>query len=289
MSPPSANMIAALLLPLAVAGCSLWKSPGKEPSKLPLPRMAADAVVLEIATIHVPAESQETAEGVWQEADELHLDVELRRELTANGVRCGLLGSALPDALHELMIQDDNKPSADGEAGPVAGSDLTTTTRIQSRRGQRNRIITTPTREQLHVMTIEDGQVCGRSYKQAHGELSVKTFPQDNGLVRLEITPEVHHGQAKQVFVGGENSFVPQVLQDRTEFAQLRIETTIGLGQTLIISCTSPATGLGGSFFAETSGEKSRTKLLLIRLAQTQLDDLFAPGQVRAPIVTPTQ
>ena len=46
-------------------------------------------------------------------------------------------------------------------------------------------------------------------------------------------------------------------------------------GQTLILSCTPESKGLGQNFFVDTSHGDPQQKLLLIRLAQTQRDDLF--------------
>jgi hypothetical protein len=67
-------------------------------------------------------------------------------------------------------------------------------------------------------------------------------------------------------------------------FDNLRIETLLTPGQTLVLCGTEPLVGMGRQFFT-TGGapDTAGKRLLLIRLASTQYDDLFSPERVVAP------
>jgi hypothetical protein len=77
-------------------------------------------------------------------------------------------------------------------------------------------------------------------------------------------------------YVGGDQTFMLQAGRDTHEFDDLRIECLLSPGQTLAITKTLDAKGLGGHFFAADAAASSIGSMMLIRLAQTQLDDLFS-------------
>ena len=58
-------------------------------------------------------------------------------------------------------------------------------------------------------------------------------------------------------------------------------------GQSLVLSTTLDVKGLGESFFSHDAASGAVRRILLIRFAQTQFDDLFMPGQTSAPLATP--
>lgn len=279
-----------LLLAIGLAGgCALWKKTPHEPSSLPAARMSPDSVVLEISLVDVPADARESLEPMWAEIDEQHLPFDVRRRLRANGIRCGLAGTQLPATLRQLLERRENRETVDPEEGaPRVGSN-STQQRIQSRAGRRNRIVTSETRPSMAVMTNDDDAVRGQTCQQAHCELALKTFPQGDGRVQLEITPEIQHGVPQQRIMGGDNAFRIVTDQERLLFDTLRMHAMLAPGQTLVLSCTPEMAGLGGQFFTNLRSGKAQPKLVLVRLEQTQYDDLFAPEQILPPIATPTE
>ena len=54
---------------------------------------------------------------MWREVDEQHLPVELRKRLTAAGLRCGIAGNELPLVLQGLMSEVDDDAQVLGEDG----------------------------------------------------------------------------------------------------------------------------------------------------------------------------
>jgi hypothetical protein len=270
---------------LLATGCSVWKVAESEPSELPIPKMSPDAVSLEIAFLHVPEEDPLLKEPLWQAVDELHFPPELRQQLADNGLRSGLVGTQLPLPWQQLI---DSADEAEGDS--LTGEVRNIRRRVQARSGRRSEIWASRQLDKIALlMTNEDHQVVGRTFHDASCLFAMKANPQGDGRVKLEFVPELHYGDAKSEYVGQDGMFRLKVEREREVFANLRLEATLSAGQTLVISCSEQPTGLGKHFFSERSAEGKYRQFLLIRLAATQFDDLFAPVDRFAPIATPTE
>lgn len=275
---------------LALTGCSLFREPeSSEPSSLPPVRALSDTVGLEIVFLKLPAESDAQIAPMWNEIDETHLPTDLRRRLAANGIRTGLFGPRMPVPLQQIVDQivcmetEGADPSIKVGAGPIH-----TCRQLQSRNGQRNELLASEIQPQIAVLqTGPEGQIVGDTYYQAQCIWELKTFPQGDGRVRVQLTPEIQHGQARNQWVGQGTGIFRQVTgRSQKSFDDIRIDTLLAPGQTLILSGTDELRGLAQHFFGD--GQSSATegrRLLMIRLARTQRDDLFSTGQNLAPIV----
>jgi hypothetical protein len=74
-----------------------------------------------------------------------------------------------------------------------------------------------------------------------------------------------------------------ETAQDRISFDDLTINVTIDPGETVLLAATEDLSDLGRLFFGEPTDHASRAqRLFLIRLVQTQMDDLF-DGQATGP------
>src|SRR5205814_9050202 len=136
----------------------------------------------------------------------------------------------------------------------------------------------------LPVLLSEEGTVRGYHLTDARCTLSLKAHPQGEGRVKLNLTPEIEHGALKARWGGSEGMMIQQTSQDRLILDRLALEATLGPGQSLILSTTSEIRGLGEYFFAQQAGGALERRLLVIRYAQTQFDDLFMPEQTSAPL-----
>ncbi|MDX1947459.1 MAG: hypothetical protein SFU86_18805 [Pirellulaceae bacterium] len=273
-----------------VGGCARWVTTSDdEPSVLPPARMSPDSVVLELAFVRLAASDQAAWDSIWTEADEQHFPPELRKQLSANGLRQGILGQQLPSKLREAL-DSAAEQVLEERAEDVSSNDTEVSRgqrRLQCRTGRRAKIVVTKTFPRLPLLTLEDGQIRGNDLREAQGLLALKPYPLGDGRVRLEITPEVEHGEMKTQWVGQESSLMQRLGRERLVFDRLRSSATIAGGQVLVISTTSEVKGLGEHFFSETAGGTTERTLLLLRVAQTQLDHLFAPEQMPAPLATP--
>jgi len=271
--------------------------------------MSPDTVVLEVAILRFPVEPAEQPEAarmavntaeklassspapasldrVWNEVDEQFLPRGVAGRLAQNGFRCGLVdgrpGPALQAALDAHTSRQTLAPD-DGSAQTPQGIQ-----RLQNRAGRRGKVLTAEVRENLDVLQPEAGRLRGKTYSQAQCLVSVRTFPRGDGQVDLELTPELEHGQPRPKWLGeaAEGSFRIDTSRERLELASLRIASRLGPGQMLVLGPSFPWKGLGRQFFAETPHETLEPRILVVRIAQTQLDDLFAPELDRPPLVS---
>ena len=279
MSPSLGRIV--LLLPAcwALIGCASLKTAGKSP--LGRVQMSPDSVVLEIFFVRFPFGDPGVNRQLWQEVDEQHFPAELRRRLSRNGFRVGLLSGQLPLSLSKLLELED-KPVPTGDAEQTKLDDLESPPRclrrrLQIRTGRRSEIVTSGVYDQLPVLICEPGQLWGQTYSQAQALLAVKALPERDGRVRLELVPELHHDQARQRWVGSQGTLRLEAGRPRRVFDEMGISATLVPGSMLILSSLPERRGsLGHHFFTEQGGQLEQ-KLLVVRLAQTKHDDLFAP------------
>jgi len=290
MSLRASNLIVFVGVFCCAVGCISWTAEKREEaSSLPLPQMSPDSVVIEVAFVYAPAEDDDLYEAIWAEADEQQINLTARRQLESNGMRAGVLGSQLPRQLRMLLENQQEKAAAEQESLEGGTEEVTTQQRrIQCRPGKRAEIVAAGSQEDAVVLTNDDGEIRGDRYPEAQCTFAVRVYPQGDGSVKLDLTPEVQHGVAKMRWTGFEGTWKLDTSRERKSFNKLRIESILPPGHTLIISGNDK--GLGKLFFAAKKGGTAtgERRILLVRIAQTQHDDLFAPDRILAPIETPS-
>jgi hypothetical protein len=130
-------------------------------------------------------------------------------------------------------------------------------------------------------LMCESGQVRGQTYNQAQGIFAVKSYPQPDGRVRVEMTPELHHDEPRQRWAAGQGMLRLEAGKPRRTFDDMALSTDLASGDMLILSSLSNRPGsLGHHFFTESRSDgRLEQKLLIVRLAQTQHDGLFSPPE----------
>ncbi len=276
-----------ITLLMMLSGCALWhKEEVTEPPKLPTGRMATDTVVLEIAFVRLSGDALLQQDDLWRQVDEQQLSADLRVRMRENGMRVGVVGSQLPPLLRKLL-EEKSDPLAITGPGMDNGDVTASQRQLQSRAGKRGVILAGMKREQLTLLMHAQGQVTGQDFEDAQCLFAVKTFPQGDGRVRLELTPEIEHGQAKQRWKGQEGAFRVEASKDHKVLDLLKMDLLLAPGDVLVLSCTPDQIGLGKQFFAD--AKPGEQKVMLIRLAQTQYDDVFAPDSLPKTLVTPSE
>jgi hypothetical protein len=274
---------------MLLCGCASLATGTKQAKSLSPARLPADAVLLEIAFVRLPAVNQAAYDAIWQAADEQHFPAELRGSLATNGLRVGVFGQELPSQLRELL---DARPTSFESLSEGMAADLEmggSRQRLPARSGHRSIIKASTVYPSLPVLLSEDGQVRGHQLSDARCVFALKPYPLGDGRAKLALTPEIEHGETKTRWTGSEGMMIQQTSQDRLVLDRLRMDATLSPGQTLILSTTPEIKGLGGYYFSQQSSGALERRLLLIRFAQTQFDDLFVAGQASAPLATPGQ
>jgi hypothetical protein len=286
------RFLAALPWGLAsLAGCAQVQvtSDNETPNRLlPAPRMAPDSVVLEIAHAQIPIGDKAAYEEVWKLTDEQILPVELRQELARNGLRCGVLGNELPEKIRTIISQKTT--IADERSEELNTGDVEVdrqVRRLQCRAGRRTKILCSASYPQLSLLARENGSVTGRQLTKAQCQLALKPYPGADGHVRIDLLPEVEHGEVRNHWVSGEGTLMQHVGRDKVAFEQLRMSITLAPRQILVVSSIAEPIGLGDHFFVESAGGSKLRGLVFVRHAFTMHDDLFGPGLSPLPLATP--
>lgn len=280
----------ALITLISTIGCSTWSA--TTVSELPLPQMPYDSIVLEAAFVRVPPEQR--LDELWSQIDEQHVDAEKRRALNANGIRCGVAGTQLPTELQELL-EANRSEQADSDGSALISDSVTSLYRtLQNRSGERSDLIVVPEiAERKVILFNEDRRVRAETFDNGQALFAVRAFPNGDGTVRVELVPEVRYGDAKHQWAPGNGTFLHDHGRETKAFDLLRTVAVLSPGQTLLVTGTDEPRGLGsllfnrGKLFHHGKGDSSERLVLLLRLAQTQYDDLFAPEQSAERLATP--
>ena len=269
-------------------GCAPLRQ-GPSESLLKKAQMSPDSFGLEIFFIRFPFGDAEANGQLWNETDEQHFSAEIRQQLAQNGFRVGILSGQIPVALSKLLELPEKSPPP-GQPMEINSAGLESEPRVarrllQLRSGRRGEVVVSGTYEQLPVLLRESGEICGQTYYQAQGLLALTPQPERDGRVRLTLIPELHHGQPRQQWVGGEGAdqglLRLQAGRPRRIFDAMTVVATLAPGDMLLMSSLPNRPGsLGHHFFTCGETQRREQKLLVIRLAQTQHNDLLAPNAV---------
>jgi hypothetical protein len=282
--------LGVIILVCLCVGCATWETeePAAKPFGAVRRRLSPESVVLESQAIAIPMSDEQWLERLWMELDEQHFSSDLRRRLAANGLRVGIVSLQLPDMLREAI--DEQKASAEqvglNEDAGASGQSMYGYRSWQAIARHRNELVTSPTRDTMVILLSDEERVVGQTFNQAQCKLSLRVFPLGDGGARMELVPEVHHGPPTQRIVGDSGVFRFDSGPQRNIFETLTIDASLSLGQTLAITCTNPPKGLGQQFFCETGSPNGQKRLLLIRLAQSQYDNLFLDDESDAPLAS---
>ncbi len=279
--PSSRRRTALLVLPLlATVGACSTLGPPENPSPLEPVRMPPESCALDIFFVRFPLGDEEANVDLWNEIDEQQLPNEVRRELTRNGFRVGVVSGQMPMTLARLL-ELEGKPVARGPCQQVSIAALESAPKVvrhhvQIRAGRPRQIVASGVQEELPVLLCSADGVCGRTYPDAQPSLALTTFPERDGRVRLELVPELHYGDYAQRYTGHQYAFRAEMSRSQRAFEETAFSASLRPGEMLLVGSLPARPGsLGDRFFTQEVSGRKEQKLLVIRLSQTQHDPLF--------------
>jgi hypothetical protein len=247
--------------------------------------MSPDTCVLDIFFVRLPLGDEEANGPLWDEIDEQRFPCELRRRLAQNGLRAGVVGGRMPLALAR-MLQLDGKPTPTGQGQQVSLQQMETTPTVVRRHlpirpGRPREIVASEVGEQWDLLSCTAHGVCGQSYTDAQGVLAIEADPQPDGRVRIELVPELHYGEHEPRYVPEQYGFRLETSRSRRVFDELSLCATLTPEEMLVISSLPDRlASVGHHFFTQDVSGQEEQKLLVIRLSQTQHDELFSSDDV---------
>jgi hypothetical protein len=285
----------ALVSILFAAGCHAFiegaiGAKGRSPLEPSAPSL--DSVALEIIWARFPQNDPALNDSVWAQIDETQLPTAVRRELVNNGFRAGVLSGAPPAAIAHAINLKNEKPkdgpnmSAD-EAHVTPASDDATQDLLaeptmkhrllQLRRGRRAEIEASEVLDSVPLLVNSGRELGGRTYRDAQAIYALHVDPQPDQTVNIELTPELHHGQSRVRWTGGEDGILRQApSRDREVFEAMRMNVRLAPGEMLVLmSLPDAGSQLGHYFHTVDTADGPQQKLVLIRLAQVPRSDTF--------------
>jgi len=266
--------LGALLL---AAGCATIEPGTSHKPLLAQSVPAPDSVTLEVFLARSSGGKQSLDE-LWKEIDEQAFPPELRRQLAQNGIRAGLVGSQVPVELARLLKLNDTPVPKDAATDVTAEASSVSLRLLQLRAGHPAEIQPLEhVYDELPLLTREDGQLRGRTYYKAEGRFSLRAFPEPDGKVRVELTPELEHGEQHQRWVGNDGIMRLDASRSKRIFDELVLAAHLAPGEILVMSSLPDRWGsVGHYFFNEGAAtEQPVQKLLVIRAAQAGTDPRF--------------
>lgn len=256
-------------------GCAPLSTVGKSP--LRPAKMSSDSVALDLFKVKHDIDDDALRNDLWKQLDEQEIDVETRRRLAEEGFRIGVAGSKLPAVLEKQMnLREQAADPDEAQATDLAETGDVEMRHLQLQAGKPAEILTSSVYPELSVFRRGADGVTGKPFQKAQGAFTLKTYPQSDGRVKVELTPEILYGDPQPQYREREGGFVFEMARNRETFDPLRIEAIISPGESVVLACDpDKAGGLGRNFFTLDEAGETRQKLLVIRLSHTQHDPLW--------------
>lgn len=271
----------AILFLTATLGCARWEFNERAESPLRPPRMSSRAVVLETCTISQFGNDEITPwDQLWRNLDEQRLPVEQRKLLARNGIRVGTATGQLPPALEEIISSHNSDRVGIVVVNPLfdPGETHVETWRRQVIPGQPCEIsVSPPITESEILIQQSDGPPQSEEITHATGAIIVTASPGSDGQIVVTIQPQIRHGADKIEYYADGEVILPRFGPTKLELPQLATDVPLAPGETIVIaSPPGMEESVGGHVLSAMrfDGETGR-KLVLIRLAQTQIDNSF--------------
>lgn len=238
------------------------------------PKPAPRTIAVELIFARFEEHDAACRDELWHEVDEQAIDDALRRRLTANGLRVGIVTGDLPPHLAERILPDRAAPSTTSELA-VTESPLTHRL-LRLLPGRRSEILAATAIADLVLLETGDGQVRGGTFRDATGLFELKVRPAADGRVRIELVPEIKHGPLERSWVGEDGMFRMEASQRRHRRDDLALGVELREGGLLIVGCAGEkGATLGDALLRDQGGNRSTLRLLAIRPLGSAVDPMF--------------
>jgi hypothetical protein len=282
------NLSIALAFCIAT-GCHMFPKQELAGSHSPLKpaQRSPDSIAIEIIWARFPANDPVLDDAAWREIDETQIEPSVRRELVNNGIRAGIISGSVPPAIDRVLHRGDSKEDHTAQNSKAAAmkqnADLVTEPIVHGHvrhvpRNQRYEVQASEIYPSLPLLVSGGTELAGHTYEKAQAIYALRIDPKPDRTAVFEITPELHFGDAKLRFTGGDDGILRQApLRERKVFDQLRASVKIAPSEMLVLmSLPNAGSRLGHYFHTVDSADGPQQKLILIRLAEVPPSDTFA-------------
>jgi hypothetical protein len=282
----------AMMLTVGLTGIGCSWAPPASAGKSPLSpfRPGIQTSALEVTFVRHDYELPALNEDLWSQVDETSIAPGARQALAQNGLRAGVIAGALPLVLEEAMTADDHLtgPSvASTPEGPTAAS-LESDSVVRRRMlhalpGQRAELLASGIYNRLPLLVRDGDETQGECYYNAQCVVAAKATPLGDHRVRLQIVPELQHGEPRQQIRGDDGIFRIDSARPKVALDKLTIDLVLSPGQAVLLGAHPELPGsVGHYFFTEPRSGRLEQKLMLIRFTGTRFDNLLVTDGAEA-------
>lgn len=274
-----------LLGSAVLGGCSLIPGLDREnvsTNRPLLPQMQAGSGTIQLELIFVERSPEDPLLGpaLWREVDQIGaLPPRTRSTLQRNGFRIGHVSSNPPEALQTLLGMVSEITDADADS-----QNLLKGRRLVVQSGKETEVQTSPPLESCTIKLPEDEE-SERTFANARCVFSVRAVRLQDGWVRVDFLPEVHHGESVLRRQAAETGWILKGGQQVLAREAQKFSITLGVGEFAVITAEDGLEGtLGDSFFRTRDGDTKRQRLLVVRLADMgRADPIYQPKSGSRP------
>lgn len=231
---------------------------------LPPIKPAVDAIQLQLLFVERPPDDPLVRDLLWLELDEVGaIPPATRQVLGDNGLRLGQSGSHPPPALQKLLgLTSEIVNDADPSQPLMRGR------RVGLRSGQ-----------ETEVQTVDDLRDCrltyhlaGKSeqvdYVQSRSILKITPVRVQEGWIRLEFSPELHHGESRMRHTPTEEGWTLKGGQRADVRQAFKFQVMLNQGEMAVVTTRGePVDSLGARMFLQELDGRGSQRLLVVRLA----------------------
>jgi hypothetical protein len=271
---------------VTTCGCTGWLPVHSEPppiersfGKVELPH---DTVGVESILIRLNAHQAQRLAEVWGSVDEQAVAPEVRVALDRNGLRAGKATSHLPATLEEWVRANERRRDVDPLEQVGLAADVSTFAQLwRCKPDSRKELTVRKLPQDEATVFFFDGSPKGGTYRSPHFLFSLQTIPFGDASAVVKLNPELQHGDPRRVVVAKDSAIRTDERRDTLSWDSLAIEMRLQRGDCIVLGATPQLHGLGEHFFQTRTKEGEMQQVLfLVRLAETRLDDAFAPEEV---------
>lgn len=219
---------------------------------------------MEIVFIERPLDDPLLGDMLWRDLDQVGaVDGSVRTELERHGIRVGHCGATPPEVLQRLL----GMTTQIVEVGPGARDKTMSGKRIGLPAGDDFEIQASPVYPHCDIRLEPDGDE-SRAFDLARCVLRLSAAPIQDGWVRLDFQPEVHHGDHRLRHVATDGGFRLRESQEVVPVYPLQFSTELGLHEMVVVGWEPRAEqSLGRHFFVGHDEDAARQRLLVVRVA----------------------
>ncbi|HMP80205.1 MAG TPA: hypothetical protein PKD54_12190 [Pirellulaceae bacterium] len=286
-------MVAAVFQGLFLSGCKPWYSSNQRGVsrstnlRFAPARLTPDSLVLEVGVAQIEPVDSDWFETWWTRLDQQSVPLELRKRWDRNGLR---LAVVTPSGIAELRkkispasaknpaVDEMEEGEAESERQPLSGF-----FRLEAktfRADQPREVSVAPVRGAASWSMVDSEGLTYGFGENVACLMLVTASNLSSGNAQIRLAPRLKFGPTTYVTQAWQRAFEVDVSHQENRLHQLDVDIPLRLGQAIVVSCTPNTTDMGALFFGDPFeqaelGPPQGRRILIIRLTQTQSDDLF--------------